>query len=89
MAPYYESGRRLSVGDRVNFGVGSKKAELEVWGDNLAIVTTSANRDVYVGKANKKTGELSSVSIIAGRAVIDQESVSTNKRRPEIVWRNK
>lgn len=87
--PYFERGRRLEVGERVEIGVGPKKAEVEVWGDNLAIVNAPKS-DVYLGKHNKKTGKfIPSMTRIAGRAVVEKESISSNKLRGEIAWRKK
>ena len=39
--PFYErlSDRRLEVGKTVRIGPGSKKAEVDIWGDNLALVS--------------------------------------------------
>lgn len=87
--PYFERGRRLEVGERVKIGVGSKKAEIEVWGDNLALVT-APKHDVYLGKHDKKTGKfIASMTMIIGRSVVEKESISSNKSRGEIVWRKK
>lgn len=87
--PYFERDRRLEAGERVNIGVGPKKAEVEVWGDNLAIVNAPIS-DVFLGKHNKKTGKfMPSMSRIAGRAIVEKESISSNKFRGEIAWRRK
>lgn len=87
--PYFERDRRLEIGERVNIGVGPKKAEVEVWGNNLALVSAPTN-DVFLGKHDKKTGKfIPSLVRIIGRAIVEKESISSNKLRGEIAWRKK
>lgn len=87
--PYFEKDRRLEVGERVEIGRGHDKAEVEVWGDNLAIVNAPTN-DVFLGRHDRKTGKFKpSMTRIAGRAIVERESISSNKLRGEIVWRKK
>lgn len=97
MAPFYESERRLQIGEVIKIGPGPKKTTVEPLNDDHALVTPLYDRPVYVGRAKPRGGNVlpdlqhfrNYPEERQGKVVLCRESVSTHRRRPQIVWRKK
>jgi len=91
--PFYErlSDRRLEVGKTVRIGPGSKKAEVDIWGDNLALVSPGKERSngfFHTGDYDERTKKFKGfIKEMSERLVVEQKSISTHRRYPQIIWK--
>lgn len=100
MVPYYQGERLLGFGKEIPIGDELPMTKVEIFDTNIAIAKVPKGREgrgVYVGHAklilngpDRYWTWLGTPRFVSkGEITLHQESVSTNKRHPQVVWKKK
>lgn len=90
MAPFYEGENKLRIGELKEIAEGSSKGLVKVVSDTTLFVTPEPGSWLFAGSVNLITGNFKEeVQKITREKYLKWQSVSSNERRPKIVFRRK
>lgn len=97
MSPFYRGERLIDSGQNISIGDRLPATEVQISDENIALVVPCNGTGVYVGRAmlvrNGREKYWTWLGkprfVLKSEVLLNQESVSTTKRYPQVVWRKK